>query len=132
MNSLIFIGFIVCCLSAPGKCSNSNRPYLHTSNILIINGELYDLGAKDEWPNTSTFDNQNDRNVNIDNQTITDHHSDVFVDLILVAVRRLIKDQGLDPADLPDETAKFSKKIFGIKIWGSAQVSITKARTFQN
>ena len=129
MNPRIFIGFIVWCLSVTVKCSNSNRPYLHKSNVVIINGELYDLGAKDEWHNTSTLDSRTDKSVNIDNQTITDHHSDVFVDLILVAVRRLIKDQGLDPADLPDETAKFSKKIFGIKIWGSARVSNTKTRT---
>ena len=88
-------------------------------SVITINGDTFDIESppdKREVNNSITSDNQkNDISINSPN-------SDEFVDLILVGARRLIKDQGLDPAELPDAIAKFSKTILGIKIWGSAKV----------
>ena len=50
------------------------------------------------------------------------------MDLILAGARKSIKDEGLDPADLPDAIAKFSKKILGIKVWGEAKVRKTYSK----
>lgn len=88
-------------------------------SVLTINGDTFDIESP---PDAQEFDisipGQNQKH----DTSINSPNSDKFVDLILVGARELIKDQGLDPAELPDAIAKFSKTILGIKIWGSAKV----------
>ena len=88
-------------------------------SVLTINGDTFDIESP---PDAQEFNNS----IPVQNQkhdtSINSPNSDKFVDLILVGARELIKDQGLDPAELPDAIAKFSKTILGIKIWGSAKV----------
>ena len=89
------------------------------TNVLTINGHIFDIESppeNQEFNNTIIGHNQKQ------NTSINSPNSDKFVDFILVGARELIKDQGLDPAELPDAIAKFSKTILGIKIWGSAKV----------
>ena len=89
------------------------------TKVLTINGHIFDIESppeNQEFNNTIIGHNQKQ------NTSISSPNSDKFVDFILFGARELIKDQGLDPAELPDAIAKFSKKILGIKIWGSAKV----------
>ena len=95
------------------------------SNTVIINGETYDLGINSETYNIQTSERPTAFYAKPHNESsaaLESHASDMFVDLILAGAKKLIKDRGLDPADLPDAIAKFSKVIIGIKIWGDAKV----------
>jgi|ERR1719391_42026 len=47
---------------------------------------------------------------------------DEYIDTILDYLQDVIKDQGLDPADLPEEKVSFSETILGITFHGSAKV----------
>ncbi|XP_023349348.1 uncharacterized protein LOC111718083 [Eurytemora carolleeae] len=48
--------------------------------------------------------------------------TDEYIDLILTFVQAVIKDQGLDPADLPELKVSFSDTVLGITWHGSAKV----------
>jgi len=48
--------------------------------------------------------------------------TDEYIDGILVFVQELIRTQGLDPADLPEEEVSFSDSVLGITFHGSAKV----------
>ena len=89
------------------------------TKVLTINGHIFDIESppeNQEFNNTIIGHNQKQ------NTSISSPNSDKFVDFILFGARELIKDQGLDPAELPDAISKFSKTVLGIKIWGSAKV----------
>ena len=109
--------FFVATLVNTSSVSNRNN-----ANVLVINGEVYNFETDNEslFLSNSRISDQN--YVKSGNSSLKSPNSDTFVDLILAGARNLIKDQGLDPAELPDAIAKFSKVILGIKIWGDAKV----------
>ena len=103
------------------SCSRSDEQ--HGEYFVTINGETYDIS-----PIESHLPVDNIPNYTLSplyNSSLNSPNSDAFTDLILAGARKLIKDQGLDPADLPDAIAKFSKKILGIKVWGEAKVRLS-------
>ena len=109
---LILVFFISCTRSAEQ----------HGEYFVTINGETYDISPMDN--HVSEDNTPNYTLTPLNNSSLTSPNSDAFTDLILAGARKLIKDQGLDPADLPDAIAKFSKKILGIKVWGEAKVRL--------
>ena len=85
----------------------------HGEYFVTINGENYDISPME---NHTPVDKIAHYTLTpLYNLSLNSPNSDAFTDLILAGARKLIKDQGLDPADLPDAVAKFSKKILGIK-----------------
>jgi len=48
--------------------------------------------------------------------------TDEYIDMILGYLQGIITDQGLDPADLPEEEVSFSDTVLGITWHGSAKV----------
>ena len=93
-------------------------------NFVTINGQSYDIIQSEKHVHLPTENITTYTIQPLSNVSLTSPNSDAFVDLILAGARKLIKDQGLDPADLPNAIAKFSKKILGIKVWGEAKVRI--------
>ena len=59
-------------------------------------------------------------------------NEDTYIDLLLNEASKLIKKHGLDPADLPDAKERFSKKIFGINVWGEVKVCKMFSKCNQN
>jgi len=102
------------------SCTRSDEQ--HGEYFVTINGETYDISP---MVNKAQVDNNANYTLTpLYNSSLTSPNSDAFTDLILAGARKLIKEQGLDPADLPDAVAKFSKKILGIKVWGEAKVRL--------
>ena len=118
MRLQVFL-YLFCVATLVNTSSVSNR---NNANVLVINGEVYNFETDNEslFLSNSRISDQN--YVKPGNSSFSSPNSDTFVDLILAGARNLIKDQGLDPAELPDAIAKFSKVILGIKIWGDAKV----------
>lgn len=110
--------FCVATLANPSSVSNTKN-----TNVLEINGEVYNFKTDKNESQFRLNSSVSDTNyINYGTSSFNSPNSDTFVDLILTGARKLIKDQGLDPAKLPDAIAKFSKVILGIKIWGDAKV----------
>ena len=118
MRLHVFI-YLFCVAKLVNNSSVSNR---NNANVLVINGEVYNFGTDNESQFVSNSRISDPNYVQSGNSSLKSPNSDTFVDLILAGARNLIKDQGLDPAELPDAIAKFSKVILGIRIWGEAKV----------
>ena len=117
MNKVYIIYLIVTFICLTG----SNVQNSH--HFITINGETYDISPTENHISIDSVPNYTLRSLN--HSSLTSPSSDAFVDLILAGARKSIKDEGLDPADLPDAIAKFSKKILGINVWGEAKVRNT-------
>ena len=120
MNKVYIVYFIVTLISF--TVSNEQN----SDNFITINGETYDISPTDNHIPIESIPSHTLRSLN--HSSLNSPYSDVFVDLILAGARKSIKDEGLDPADLPDAIAKFSKKILGIKVWGEAKVRKTYSK----
>ena len=117
MNKVYIVYFIVTLISFTGSDEQNGE------HFLTINGETYDISPTENHIEIDSILNHTLGSLN--HTRLNSPNSDAFVDLILAGARKLIKDKGLDPADLPDAIAKFSKKILGIKVWGEAKVRNT-------
>ena len=102
------------------SCTRSDEQ--HGEYFVTINGETYDITPMESHVPVDIISNYTLSPLY--NSSLNSPNSDAFTDLILAGARKLIKEQGLDPADLPDAVAKFSKKILGIKVWGEAKVRL--------
>ena len=116
MHKVYIVYFIVTLISFTGS-DEQNGEY-----FITINGEIYDISPTENHIPIESIPNDTLRSLN--HTSLNSPYSDAFVDLILAGARKSIKDKGLDPADLPDAIAKFSKKILGINVWGEAKVRI--------
>ena len=116
--------FIYLILAFVISCTRSDEQ--HGDYFVTINGETYDISPMDN--HVPVDDTHNYTLTPLNNSSLSSPNSDAFTDLILAGARKLIKDQGLDPADLPDAVAKFSKKILGIKVWGEAKVRLYQTK----
>ena len=125
MRLQIFI-YLFCVAKLVNNSSVSNR---NNANVLVINGEVYNFGTENESQFVLNSRISDPNYVKSGNSSLKSPNSDTFVDLILAGARNLIKDQGLDPAELPDAIATFSKVILGIRIWGEAKVKNTNKRS---
>ena len=117
MNKVYIFYFIVTLISFTGSNEQNGE------HLITINGETYDISPTENHIQIDSIPNYALRSLN--HTSLNSPYSDAFVDLILAGARKLIKDKGLDPADLPDAIAKFSKKILGINVWGEAKVRNT-------
>ena len=120
MHKVYIVYFIVTLISFTGSNEQNGE------HFITINGETYDITPTENHVQIDSIPNYTLGSFN--HTSLKSPNSDVFVDLILAGARKSIKDEGLDPADLPDAIAKFSKKILGIKVWGEAKVRNTYSK----